>query len=115
MRNVLAWIEQQGGLPEIERRNREKAALVYDTIDARPDFYRCPVEPASRSVMNVVFRLPSAEFEERFLAGAEARDMVGLKGHRSVGGVRVSLYNAVPVDWARALAAYMEEFVDANG
>ena len=115
VRNVLAWIEQQGGLAEIERRNREKAALVYGALDAHPALYRCPVEPASRSAMNVVFGLPSDDLESRFLAGAEARGMVGLAGHRSVGGVRVSLYNAVPVDWARALGAYIEEFARTHG
>lgn len=110
VRNVLAWVKESGGLAQMAAWNEEKARLVYGAIDARPDFYRCPVEPASRSQMNVVFRLPSEELEAAFLAEAKRRKMVGLKGHRSVGGVRVSLYNAVPVEWAAALADLMTEF-----
>ena len=111
VRNVLAWVKEQGGLPAMERRNREKAALVYGAIDASGGFYRGPVEVASRSAMNVVFRLPDEKLEERFVAEAKKQHrMVGLKGHRSVGGIRVSLYNAVSVDDARALAAFMGEF-----
>ena len=115
VRNVLAWARDQGGLAQIERRNRDKARLVYGVVDAHPTFYRCPVEPGSRSVMNVVFRLPTDALENRFIAQAEERGMVGLKGHRSVGGIRVSLYNAVPVDWARALAEHMAGFARAHG
>ena len=110
VRNVLSWVKSEGGLPAMEKRNREKAALVYGAIDARSDFYRCPVDAASRSVMNVVFRLPTPELEDRFVAEAKKSRMVGLKGHRSVGGVRVSLYNAVSVEWAKALADFMKTF-----
>jgi ELWxxDGT repeat protein len=84
--------------------------LVYDVIDAAPDFFRCPVEKGSRSVMNIVFRLPTPELEERFLAEAKKAKMMGLKGHRSVGGVRVSLYNAVSVEWTSALESFMKDF-----
>ncbi|MGH2349986.1 MAG: 3-phosphoserine/phosphohydroxythreonine transaminase, partial [Chloroflexota bacterium] len=110
VRGVLAWIRKVGGLEQIERWNLEKARLLYHAIDVRPDFYRCPVQRESRSAMNAVFRLPSADLEGRFVAEAEAQGMVGLKGHRSVGGVRVSLYNAVPVDWVHALANFMADF-----
>jgi phosphoserine aminotransferase len=115
VRNVLSWIKSVGGLDQIERWNREKATLLYGAIDARRDFYRCPVEAPSRSVMNVVFRLPSEALEEKFVAEAKKRRMVGLKGHRSVGGIRVSLYNAVAVEWVRALCGFMEEFARTNG
>jgi phosphoserine aminotransferase len=114
VRNVLAWIKESGGLGQIERWNREKARLLYDAIDAHPDFYRCPVERESRSVMNVVFRLPGEALEEKFVAEAKKRRMIGVKGHRSVGGIRVSLYNAVTVEWVCALVGFMDEFVGAN-
>lgn len=115
VRNVLAWLDSQGGVVEIERRNREKARLVYEAIDASGGFYTCPVEPKSRSIMNVVFRLPNADLEAKFLASAEKNGMVGLKGHRVIGGIRASLYNAVPVESARALASLMRELAKANG
>ncbi len=110
VRNVLSWLKGQGGLDAIEKRNRAKAAKLYGTIDANPGFYRSPVEKQSRSVMNVVFRLPSEAQEEAFVAEAKKRGMVGLKGHRSVGGIRVSLYNAVEPAWVDALCSFMTEF-----
>ena len=110
VRNVLAWLKGIGGLSAIEAQNRKKAARLYGVIDSHSDFYRCPVEKESRSVMNVVFRLPSEQDEERFIAEAKKRDMVGLKGHRSVGGIRASIYNAVQPEWVEELAAFMEEF-----
>ncbi len=114
-RNVLAWIKSLGGLAALETRNRAKAKNVYDAIDARPDFYRAPVERESRSVMNVVFRLPTEELEIKLISEAKKRGMVGLKGHRSVGGLRVSLYNAVEIEWTRALAELMGDFAKTNG
>jgi phosphoserine aminotransferase len=110
VRNVLAWVKGQGGLAAIESLNRRKAARLYGAIDANPSFYRSPVERESRSVMNVVFRLPSEALEEQFIAEAKKRGMVGLKGHRSVGGIRVSTYNAVPFEWVDVLAGFMAEF-----
>jgi phosphoserine aminotransferase len=110
VRNVLAWLKEQGGLAWMEARNRDKAARLYAAIDQSPDFFRCPVEKGSRSVMNVVFRLPSEPLEERFVAEAKRQGMVGLKGHRSVGGIRVSLYNAVPPEWVDTLVSFMKEF-----
>jgi phosphoserine aminotransferase len=115
VRNVLAWAKDRGGLPAIERENRDKAAEVYGAIDATPGFYRAPVDVGSRSLMNVVFRLPTEALEERFVAEAKQHNMVGLKGHRSVGGIRVSLYNAVPLAWATQLADFMTDFAKRNG
>lgn len=115
LRNTLAVLKEWGGAPALERMNAEKAKLVYDAIDAAPDFYRCPVERGSRSTMNAVFRLPSEELEKRFLAEASEARMVGLKGHRSVGGIRVSLYNAVERAWVEALVELMKDFARRNG
>ena len=117
MRNVLAWMKDQGGLPKMEARNREKADLLYGAIDRLSGFYKCPVEKDSRSVMNIVFRLPSEALEDKFVAEAKkhSRPMVGLKGHRSVGGIRVSAYNAVSVEDIKALVGFMESFAKSNG
>ncbi len=107
---VLGWIEQQGGLEAIERLNRNKASAIYGAIEASGGFYRCPVEASQRSVMNVVVRLPDERAEEAFVAQAEQAGFVGLKGHRSAGGIRVSLYNAVTLEAAQRLAAFMTSF-----
>jgi phosphoserine aminotransferase len=115
LRNVALWIRSLGGLGAIEQRNRAKADGLYAIIDANAGFYRCPVDRASRSVMNVVFRLPNEELEKRFVDEARAHAMVGLKGHRSVGGIRVSLYNAVEPEWAAALTQFMKEFARRSG
>jgi phosphoserine aminotransferase len=115
IRNVLAWIKGQGGLDAIEKTNREKAGLIYGTIDSHASLYRSPIEARSRSVMNVVFRLPTEALEEKFLGEAKKEKMIGLKGHRSVGGIRVSLYNAVSLEWVKVLAAFMSDFAKANG
>jgi phosphoserine aminotransferase len=110
LRNVLDVVKEAGGLGAMEKHNRRKGELLYSAIDARPDMYRCPVERESRSLMNVVFTLPSAELEAEFLAGAQKQKMSGLKGHRSVGGIRVSIYNAAELEWVEALVDYMKEF-----
>jgi phosphoserine aminotransferase len=115
MRNVLLWIKDTGGLDAMEKRNRAKAAELYAAIDAHPAFYRCPVEVPSRSVMNAVFRLPTEALEKRFVDEAKAAGMLGLKGHRSVGGIRVSLYNAVEPEWVTVLAGFMRDFVKRSG
>ena len=109
-RNVLLWMKGLGGLDVIERRNRGKAEAVYAAVDAHPSFYRCPVDKESRSVMNVVFRLPSEALEKSFVDEAKKHGMIGLKGHRSVGGIRVSLYNAVEPEWVTALVSFMKDF-----
>ena len=114
-RNVLAWLKGIGGLPEMERRNREKGELLYGAIDRHADFYRAPVEKDSRSYMNVVFRLPTEQLDEAFVAEAKKAGMVGLKGHRSAGGIRVSTYNAVTVENVKALVSFMEHFVKTRG
>ena len=115
MRNVLRWVKEQGGLDAMEARNRRKAEALYGAVDEASEFYRCPVERGSRSVMNAVFRLPSEALEAKFVAEAKAREMVGLKGHRSAGGVRVSMYNAMEPSGVAQLVAFMREFAKANG
>jgi len=115
VRNVLQWLKELGGLSAMEQRNRAKGDLLYAAIDGRPDFYRCPVEVASRSYMNVVFRLPTEQLEAKFVADAEARGLVGLKGHRSVGGCRASIYNAMEPAGVEALVGFMEEFARSQG
>lgn len=115
VRNVCRWVKDQGGAEAMESRNRGKAEVLYGAIDANPSFFRCPVEPESRSVMNVVFRLPSSALEEKFLEEAKAQSMVGLKGHRSVGGIRVSMYNAMEPEHVRKLVDFMHDFAKQNG
>jgi phosphoserine aminotransferase len=112
---VLEHMKRNGGLEATAERNERKAKIVYDAIEASSGFYRCPVDPACRSNMNLVFRLGSEDLEKKFIAEADAAGMIGLKGHRSVGGCRASLYNAMPVEGAEALAAFMKEFARKNG
>jgi phosphoserine aminotransferase len=113
---VLKWIEERmGGLDEIEAVNRKKAGMVYSRIDASGGFYRGTAEPGSRSLMNATFRLPTEELEKRFIEEAVQNGLGGLKGHRSVGGCRASLYNAVSVEGVEALAHFMQEFARRNG
>jgi phosphoserine aminotransferase len=112
---VLQWVSDEGGLAAIQKRNEQKAGAVYGAIDSSGGFYRCPVEASVRSTMNVVFRLPSEELEKRFVEEAAKDGMIGLKGHRSVGGCRASLYNALPLEGAQALAAFMKEFAARSG
>lgn len=111
---VLGWIADQGGLAAIEQRNSEKARAVYDAIDRTEGFYRGHAERDSRSQMNVTFRLPSEQLEQQFVSAAQAQGMVGLAGHRSVGGIRASLYNAMDQAGAQALAALMLDFADKH-
>jgi len=115
MNLVLEWVAAAGGAAEMERRSSEKAGIIYDTIDNSKDFYRCPVDATYRSPMNVVFRLKTEELEKEFVAEATEAGMIGLKGHRSVGGCRASLYNAMPVSGARALSDFMKEFASKKG
>lgn len=111
---VLKWIEERGGLQGVEQQNRNKAELLYSTIDGSEGFYRGCVEPGSRSRMNVTFRLASEELEKAFIKASEQEGFVGLKGHRSVGGLRASIYNAVPYESCKALADFMEHFKQQN-
>ena len=114
---VTEWMDSEGGLPGIQKRNEAKAKLLYDTIDDSNGFYRCPVEQSSRSLMNVVFRVAGGNetIEKEFARGAAAANLVGTPGHRSVGGMRISLYNAVGLDAVEALVSYMREFQRTRG
>jgi phosphoserine aminotransferase len=111
---VFKWLQAQGGLAAMEARNRAKAALLYDYLDTTA-FYRAPVARDCRSLMNVPFKLRDDTLDAAFLKGAEARGMVQLKGHRSVGGMRASIYNAMPLEGVMALVAYMKEFEAQHG
>jgi phosphoserine aminotransferase len=111
---VCKWLKDKGGLPGMQRENEEKAGRLYDAIDST-DFYRGHADSESRSIMNVTFRLPSEELEKKFTAEATAQGMDGLKGHRSVGGIRASIYNAFPLAGVEALVAFMKEFERKNG
>lgn len=115
VRNVLEWAKSVGGLEQLEKWNREKGEVLYGALDRMSDFYRSPVEKESRSFMNVVFRLPDETLEERFVAEAKQNGMVGLKGHRSTGGIRASIYNAVTVEHVKTLVSFMEQFAKKNG
>ncbi len=115
VRNVLAWMKELGGPDAMEKINRQKAGMVYDTIDANPDFFRAPVAKDSRSMMNIVFRLPNEELEGRFVAEGKEQQMLGLKGHRSVGGIRISTYNSCPVEAIEKVTDFMKAFAKAHG
>ncbi len=111
---VFQWLKQQGGLAAMQKMNAEKAKILYDYLDAS-SFYSNPVRKADRSRMNVPFTLKDAALDEAFIKGAQARGMHQLKGHRSVGGMRASIYNAMPIAGVRKLVAYMEEFAASHG
>jgi phosphoserine aminotransferase len=111
---VLQWLKRHGGLAEMERSNIAKAKLIYDVLDAGP-FYASPVEKADRSRMNVPFTLADPRLDEAFLKQAKERGLLQLKGHRSVGGMRASIYNAMPIEGVRALVEFMQAFERENG
>jgi phosphoserine aminotransferase len=112
---VTKWlINDVGGLAKMEALNRSKARLLYDVLDASDGFYKGHSQPECRSMMNVSFRLPSDELSKKFLDGAEKEGMTDLKGHRSVGGIRASIYNAMPVEGVEKLRDYMVAFREAN-
>ena len=111
---VFNWIKARGGLVAMEAHNRKKAALLYDFLDAT-SFYSSPIQREDRSLMNVPFKLRSDALDAAFLKGAEAQGMVQLKGHRAVGGMRASIYNAMPVEGVQALVAYMKELERSHG
>ena len=113
-RAVLRWIKQQGGVSEIERRNNQKAQLLYETLDSS-SFYKPFVDKAHRSTMNVTFDLPSPEALEEFLKQASKGGLYSLKGYRAVGGVRASIYNAMPIEGVQALVSFMKEFERSHG
>ncbi|HTX90954.1 MAG TPA: 3-phosphoserine/phosphohydroxythreonine transaminase [Anaerolineales bacterium] len=111
---VLKWAKGLGGLQAIEKRNQAKADLVYKAIDESGGFYKGHAK-SDRSRMNITFRLPSEALEEQFAGEAKKQDLIGLKGHRSVGGMRASLYNALPIEASEALVKFMKEFQQKNG
>jgi phosphoserine aminotransferase len=111
---VLQWLKDLGGVAAIERLNRDKAALLYQAMDST-DFYRGHADKDSRSLMNVTFNLPTPELEAQFVREATAAGLDGLKGHRSVGGCRASIYNAFPREGVERLVAFMAEFAKKNG
>ena len=111
---VCEHIKGHGGLAEMEKKNEEKAKILYDAIDASDGFYRGHADKAARSLMNVTFRLPSEELEKQFAKEATAQNLDGLKGHRSVGGIRASIYNAFPKEGVEALVDFMEDFAQKN-
>jgi phosphoserine aminotransferase len=113
---VTRWLlEEVGGLVAQEERNRVKAALLYERIDSSGGFYRGHAMPDSRSLMNVTWRLPTEDLETRFIVEAAAAGLVELRGHRSVGGIRASIYNAMPIEGVRSLAGFMDDFARRNG
>ena len=111
---ALEYWKEQGGISEIEKRNREKAKVLYDVIDSSDGFYKGHARMDSRSLMNVTFTLPSKEMEEKVVAEGLERGLVGLKGHRSVGGMRASIYNAMSLDGVNALRDFLIEFRENN-
>jgi phosphoserine aminotransferase len=115
MRLVMKWLLDQGGLEAIGQANAEKAKTLYDALDSSCGFYRPHARPDSRSSMNVTFRLPSEDLEKQFVSEATRAGLDGLKGHRSVGGIRASLYNAFPKKGVEALVSFMKEFARKNG
>jgi phosphoserine aminotransferase len=115
MRLVMKWVLAEGGLPAMAAKNAEKARLLYDALDGPGGWYRPHAKPGSRSNMNVTFRLPSEELEAKFVSEAKKARLDGLKGHRSVGGIRASIYNAFPKRGVEALVSFMKEFQRANG
>ncbi len=114
LNKIVKWVEAQGGLSVIEQKNREKAGLIYDVLDSHPAFYKGHARGDSRSQMNITFRLPSEELEKHFIKEAQDASMVGLKGHRSAGGIRASIYNAMPQEGCKSLADFMLEFLNRH-
>jgi phosphoserine aminotransferase len=111
---VLKWLESLGGLEAMAKKNQEKAALIYQEIDDSAGYYRGHAEAGSRSLMNITFRLPNEDLEKKFVAESTEKGLIGLKGHRSVGGLRASVYNAMPLEGAKALADFMRDFRKNN-
>jgi phosphoserine aminotransferase len=112
---VLKWVKRNGGLSAMAERNREKAKYIYDAIDNSNGFYRGHAQKECRSLMNVTFRLPSEELEAAFVSEAKKANLIGVKGHRSVGGMRASIYNAMPLEGCKRLAELMVDFAKKNG
>jgi phosphoserine aminotransferase len=112
---VCQWLKDKGGVAQMQKLNEEKAKILYDALDASGSFYHGHAERSARSLMNVTFRLPTPELENKFCAEAAAEGFEGLKGHRSVGGIRASIYNAFPRQGVEALVEFMKDFSHNNG
>lgn len=115
MKLVLEWVDENGGLQAAGKWADERSGLLYAAIDKSGGFYKSPVPQKNRSKMNIVFRLPTEDLEKQFIAEAAKEGMGGLKGHRSVGGCRASMYNAMPIEGAQALSGFMQNFAKKNG
>ena len=115
MGKVLDWMEENGGLTEFQKRAESRSSLIYEVIDNSDGWYSSPVATGSRSLMNIIFHLPDETLENKFIEEAIALDLINLKGHRSVGGVRTSLYNAMPIESAEILSNFMKDFLESNG
>jgi phosphoserine aminotransferase len=112
---VFEWIQRNGGIENMNKLAFKKSKLIYDIIEESQGFYNCPIKKDCRSRMNIPFRIKNDEqLENEFIAGAVAKNMLQLKGHRSVGGIRVSLYNAVTLEETKTLADYMKKFYEQN-
>jgi phosphoserine aminotransferase len=111
---VMEWLKGNGGVSWIEKRNRDKAKMLYDVIDGSGGFYKGHADTDSRSLMNVTFRLPTEELEQKCVAEGLQNGLIGLKGHRSVGGMRASIYNAMPVEGVQKLCEFLKEFQEKN-
>lgn len=111
---ITEWVDSIGGIAALQKINEQKAGKLYSLLDSS-NFWTAPTDKASRSIMNVVWRLPNEELEEKFVSEAKKAGMIGLKGHRSVGGIRASIYNAVPMEAIDALVSFMKDFESANG
>ena len=112
---VCEWLKEQGGIPAMQSKNEEKAAILYDAIDSSDGYYTGHAVREARSLMNVTFRLPSEDLEKQFCSEATALGLDGLKGHRDVGGIRASIYNAFPREGVEALVDFMQDFARKNG
>jgi phosphoserine aminotransferase len=112
---VFQWLKRKGGVGAMERINIAKAELLYSAIDASSGFYHCPVNKADRSRMNVPFKTREAALDAEFIKQAEAQGLLQLKGHKLAGGMRASIYNAMPMEGVQALVDFMNEFVRKNG
>jgi phosphoserine aminotransferase len=110
----LEWVKEQGGVPAMEKLAIERSEMIYKVVEESGGWFSCPVDKASRSRMNVVWRLPTEDLEKQMIAEGLAAGMTNLKGHRSVGGCRASMYNAMPVEGAAKLAQFMVDFKKAN-
>lgn len=111
---VLDWIKQQGGVSAIEEMNQEKAKLLYSVLDEMPNYYQGTVQKENRSLMNATFLLANKDLEAKFIKEAKEKGLTGIKGHRSVGGIRVSMYNAMPVSGIKQLTDFMKDFAQSN-